>query len=321
MIKMINAITSAEAIVKKHLQIKEGEEVVIVVDPATDMEIAYALAGVIQSVGAEYTISIMPSRGNKDAAVMTKFIDRGLEAVDVLIGITASSGAPCYSAVAQKLYYEEKIRSMSMVFRNLNHFTKGGATADYDLIAERAAKLAQIWREGKEVSVTTAKGTNINAPIVKERVRIENGFATKPGDECAFSDGEVFMYPVAGADGIVALDGPIYKFGVPSEPVRIHVVKGKAVKIEGESEQANLLREIVDTVENADNFAEIAVGLNPNSFINGDFEEEKKALGNVHVALGKTPVVYSAIHMDLIMREATVKIDDQVILDKGKLVI
>ena len=70
------------------------------------------------------------------------------------------------------------------------------------------------------------------------------------------------------------------------------------------------------SVKNADIFAEIAIGLNPNFLINGDFEEEKKALGNVHFALGKTPVVYSAIHMDLIMREGTVKIDDKIVLKK-----
>ena len=49
--------------------------------------------------------------------------------------------------------------------------------------------------------------------------------------------------------------------------------------------------------------------------------KRKKAVGNVHFALGKTPVVYSAIHMDLIMIEGTVKIDDKVVLKNGVLMI
>lgn len=317
--RSINAIVTAEKIIREHLNVKKGEEVVIVIDPETDIEMAFALAGVIQSIGAEFTISVMPSRDNTNAATMTKFIDQGLEAVDVLIGITRSSGAPCYSAVAQQKYYEKKLRSMSMVFRSLDHFTKGGATADYTEIARNADILSEIWRNGKEIHVTTSKGTDLKAPIVPERVRVENGFATKPGDECAFSDGEVFMYPVNGAEGKVVLDGPIYKYGVPNDPIQIEIKNGKAVSIQGNSSQAEQLKEIIHSIENADNFAEIAVGLNPESLINGDFEEEKKALGNVHVALGKTPIVYSEIHMDLIMRKATVSIDEKVILEKGKL--
>src|SRR5699024_330282 len=171
--------------------------------------------------------------GHGDAAVMTKFIDKGLESADVLIGVTKASGAPCYSEVAQQMFYNKKIRSMSMVFRGLNHFTKGGATADYDEIARNASKLAEIWRAGKVVHVTSKKGTDLRAPIVKERVRIEDGFGTKPGDECAFSDGEVFMYPVDGAEGVVVLDGPIYRFGLPTNTLEIEVKDGKAVDIRG----------------------------------------------------------------------------------------
>ncbi|MFD1037267.1 aminopeptidase [Virgibacillus byunsanensis] len=319
--KIIDAFVTAESIVKKHLAIKPNEEVVLVADSETDMEIVYTLAGVIKSVGADYTIAIMPNRDHSNSAMMTKFIDKGLEAADVLIGVTKASGAPCYSAVAQQMFYDGKIRTMSMVFRNLNHFTKGGATADYDEIVKNADRLADIWRNGKEIHVTSKKGTDLRAPIVKERVRIENGFATKVGDECAFSDGEVFMYPVAGVDGIAVIDGPIYRFGLPEDIMKIKVNEGKAISIEGNGDAVNQLKEIVFSVENAENFAELAIGLNPCSLINGDFEEEKKALGNVHFALGKTPVVYSAIHMDLIMREGTVEIDNKLVLKDGKLMI
>jgi len=321
MLNVINSVVTAEKIVRKNLAIKPKEEVVIVADSKSDFEIVYTLAGVIKSVGAEYTIAIMPGRDHSNAAVLTNFINKGLESADVLIGLTRASGAPCYSEVAQQLFYSGKIRSMSMVFRNLNHLTEGGATADYDKIAENASELANIWRNGQEIRVTSDKGTNIKAPIVKERVRIENGFATKPGDECAFSDGEVFMYPVGGADGVVVIDGPIYRFGQPSTPLKIDVKNGKAIHMEGGDEAGKQLKKVVFSTKNADNFAEFAIGLNPNSLINGDFEEEKKALGNVHFALGKTPVVYSPIHMDIVMREGTVKIDDEIVLEKGKLLV
>src|SRR5699024_12671282 len=96
---------------------------------------------------------------------------------------------------------------------------------------------------------------------------------------------------------------------------------GKVITMEGGSEPGGQLESIAFSIKNADNFAEFAIGLNPNSLINGGFEEEKKALGNVHFALGKTPVVYSPIHMDIVMREGTVRIDNQIILENGKLLI
>lgn len=319
--KVIDGIKAAETLCHKHLNIKPGEEVVIVVDQDTDLEMAFALAGVIQSIGAEYTIAMMPNRTDQKANLMTKFIDKGLEVADVLIGLTKASGAPCYSAVAVKRYYDKKMRSISMVFRSLHHFTRGGATADYDQIAAVAEQLAALWRGGREIRVLTEKGTDLRAPIIPERVRIENGFAREAGEECAFSDGEVFMYPIKGVDGIAMVDGPLYRLGVPSEPLRLEVKEGRVVKIEGGGRAGAQIKKIVATVPNADNFAEIAVGINPASLKNGDFEEEKKALGNVHIALGKNPVVYSDIHMDLVIYDCTVIIDGKTVMQDGALIL
>ena len=321
MLNIINSINTAEKLIRNNLKVKSDEEVVIVADSKSDLEIVYALAGIIKNVGAEYTIAIMPDRGHNNAAILPDFINKGLESADVLIGLTRSSGAPCYSEVAQQLFYNKKIRSMSMVFRSLNHLTQGGATANYEEIAEKAEKLSNIWKKGEKIRITSEKGTDITAPIVKERVRIEDGFATEPGDECAFSDGEVFMYPVKGSDGTVVIDGPIYRFGKPNTPLKLEIKSGKVVKMEGGDEPGRQLENIAFSTKNADNFAEFAIGLNPNSLVNGDFEEEKKALGNVHFALGKTPVVYSPIHMDIVMRKGTVRIDNQMILENGKLLI
>lgn len=106
---------------------------------------------------------------------------------------------------------------------------------------------------------------------------------------------------------------------MPSEPVRLDVQGGRVVKITGKGRACAQFQKIVGSVPNADNFAEIAVGINPASYRNGDFEEEKKALGNVHVAVGKMGTVYSAIHMDLVVYDCTVAIDGKVVMQDGEL--
>ena len=82
--RVIDAIKSADMIVRELLAIQAGEEVVLVADPETDMEMVQAISGISQAVGAECSIVIMPSRPVEESLKMTKFIDKGLEAADVL---------------------------------------------------------------------------------------------------------------------------------------------------------------------------------------------------------------------------------------------
>ena len=74
--KVIDAIKTADMIVRELLAIQAGEEVVLVADPETDMEMVQAISGIAQAVGAECTIAVMPSRPVEESLQMTRFIDR-----------------------------------------------------------------------------------------------------------------------------------------------------------------------------------------------------------------------------------------------------
>jgi leucyl aminopeptidase (aminopeptidase T) len=325
--RIIDAIKSAEMIVRELLAIQPGEEVVLIADPETDSEMLQALSGVSQAVGAECTIAVMPSRPVEKSLKMTAFIDKGIEAADVVIGLTKASGAACYSPAISGLKKEKNLRYLSMVLRDLDHWTKGGATADYHEILEAGKRLQAVWEKGTMIYLTSKKGTRLKARIDGTPPFIEAGFATQPGQSGAFSDGEVSQGPVQGtAEGVVVVDGPIAHIGLPAGPLRLEIENGRVVRIEGEERGARELRDIVEKVEDADNFAEIGIGLNPNCLQNGDFEEEKKRLGNVHVAIGRNIGAYggtvaSLIHLDMVVYDATVKTDHDVLLQDGKLCV
>ena len=325
--RVIDAIKSADLIVRKLLAIKPGEEIVLVGDPETDMEMLHALAGVIQSVGAEYTIAIMPTRPPEQSLEMTKFINKGLEAADVIIGMTAASGAACYSSVIGKLRKKTGLRQYSMVLRNLDIWTKGGATADYEDLLKVGERLREVWARGKVIYLSSPKGTDLKAKLGQAPPFIEAGWATGPGDESAFSDGEVSLGPNEGtAEGVVVIDGPIAHIGQPATPLRLEFKKGKLVNISGDEMAARQLREIVARVKDADNFAEAGIGINPNCLQKGEFEEEKKRLGNVHIAIGRNTggyggTVAAQIHMDMVFRDGTVKTDKDTLLKDGNLAI
>jgi len=325
--KIIDAVKSADLIVRELLAIQPGEEVVLIADPETDIEMVQALSGVSQAVGAECTIAIMPSRPVQESLKMTKFIDKGLEAADVVIGMTKASGAACWSPLISTLKKKTGLRFLSMVLRDLEIWTKGGATADYGEILKTGRRLQAVWEKGQDIYLTTEKGTNLKARIGGAPPFIEAGYATKPGQTAAFSDGEVSQGPVQGtAEGVVIVDGPIAHIDLPASPIRLEIEKGRVVKIEGDERGTRELRDIVENVKDADNFAEIGIGLNPKCRQNGEFEEEKKRLGNVHIAVGRNTGGYggtiaSMVHLDMVIYEATVKTDKDILLQDGKLCI
>ena len=127
--------------------------------------------------------------------------------------------------------------------------------------------------------------------------------------------------PCRAAEGVVVVDGPIAHIGVPDAPITLRVTAGLVTSVEGDSPQATELRRIVQTIPDADNIAEIGIGLNPACGRNGDFEEEKKARGLVHVAIGDNVFyggqVESPVHMDMVIYQPTVLMDDRTVVEAG----
>lgn len=325
--RIIDAIKRADYIVKTLLAVREGEEVLLIADSETDIEMVQALAGVIETVGAEYTIALIPTKPLEASLRMPKFVEKGLEVVNVVIGMTKASGAACYSPLYRVLRRKTGLRMLSMVMRDMDNWTKGGATADYAAIFEKAKKLKAVWERGREIVVTSKKGTSLKAKIGPNPPFIEAGFATGFGEHAAFSDGEVSQGPIEGtAEGTVVIDGPSAYLGQLMSPVKLTIAKGKVIKVEGDERGVKRLTDILKHVKDADNFAEVGIGLNPNCLQNGNFEEEKKRLGNVHIAIGRNTGAYggtvaSMIHMDMVIYDATVQTDQDTLLFDGKLQI
>lgn len=69
------------------LAVKAGEQVALVCDAHSEMSMVYALPGVTESLGAEYTILVMPTRSTSRKNELTPPIEKALEAADCLIGL------------------------------------------------------------------------------------------------------------------------------------------------------------------------------------------------------------------------------------------
>ncbi len=71
------------------------------------------------------------------------------------------------------------------------------------------------------------------------------------------------------------------------------------------------------------NVAELSVGLNPKSIMQGIMLENEGVFGTVHIGIGTNITlggkVKAAIHYDLVMWEPTVELDGRVVLERGGL--
>ena len=312
---------SASLIIKKLMDVKERENVVIIVDEDSEMKFAHRLFDEARSRKANPIVTIIPSDWYSHTT-LPKTVQESLKSADVVIGMSRKTAAPSYDPIVAKLLHEKRIRYMSMVLRPLDNYINGAALANYDEVYSDAEKLSKMMK-GEKIRVTTDLGTDVEAIIKGSRVIIEAGFATKPGESAAFSDGEVSYTPQEGtANGRVVVDGPIAYIGKPSSPLQLKVVNGKIVKIEG-GKEAEILREMISKTPNLDNFAEFGIGVNKAARKNGYWQEEKKAAGNLHIALGDN-IYYGGkvkcdIHMDLVLYKPTVKIDGKKIVERGRI--
>jgi leucyl aminopeptidase (aminopeptidase T) len=324
----IDAYDMAHQLIGNNLGVKPNEEVFLVVDHKTDMTMPMALAKAALAHGAEYTIGIMPDRiDGAKATTCPNIIIRGAQGADVYFAMTRSSGASVYDGRVIDRVKQGKLRLCSMVMRDLENFTQGGALADYEKLDKEGRALAHFWAEKSRIEITSAKGTHLTAALGQCAPIVECGLARVPGQHMAFSDGEVSLAPNENTiTGTLVIDGPICQLGMPKSPINMQIENGRVISATGEDTRiVNELRQVITEISNGDNIAEIGIGLNPASLFNGDFEEEKKARGTCHIALGDNLVfggtVKCDVHLDMVMYAPTITMDGRKVVEDGRIVM
>lgn len=322
--RIIECIERADYLIGTCMAVKPGEEVLIAIDPQTDMRMANAIAAAALRRGAEYNISMMPVRGKDKATIFPKTLELAMEACDVFIGMTTASGAAIYNNRLKELINEKRLRECSIVLRNIDNFTRGGALADYEKVYADGLKLQSVWRGKKKAHITTPAGTDLYMDMNQMEPIIECGIARNPGNAMAWSDGEVSLGPVIGTThGKLVIDGPICYYGCPTTPIELRIEGGRIVEVVGgDPKICTEIRRQIAEVKDSDNIAEIGIGLNRNCLFNGDFEEEKKAYGTCHIAMGNGfyygQPARSTVHIDMVQYNPTIEMDGEIIVKDGK---
>ena len=144
-------------------------------------------------------------------------------------------------------------------------------------------------------------------------------------------DIEANISPVeADSNGIIVVDGsiPCREIGLLSDPVTLEVRNGKIHEIVTESEaMLGLLLTIFARTASAKAYilGECGIGLNPAAELTGNMLTDEGAFGCMHFGFGSNATVGGTndvpFHLDFVLREPTLAVDGEILIDKGDVVL
>ena len=311
---------ACEIALKQCLGVKDGESVLVIADES-ERKIGYHLWMKAKELNTEAIwIEIIPRKMHGEEP--PKPVAEAMKVADVVIAPTSKS---ITHTLAKKEACERRTRVATLPGITEEIFVRT-MSADYEEILNLTNKIADILDKGTEVQIVTAIGTNLRFSIEGRRARRSTGIYRKPGECGNLPGAEAYIAPVEGtAEGVAVIDGSMAGIGILTRPIKLTIREGFVEKIEGGDEAKKLEETLSKYGKEARNIAEFGVGTNPKARISGNILEDEKVFGTVHIALGSNydfgGHVKVPIHLDGIIKNPTVLIDEKYLFRNGNLVI
>ncbi|MBI5388998.1 aminopeptidase [Candidatus Woesearchaeota archaeon] len=309
-------VAAAKTVLKTCMGLKAGESVLIIYDKPK-ATIAKALWKKARSFGNPaklYKIPIGKVNGQeppRDAAA-------AMLVYDIVILTTSVSYSHTH---AREQATKKGVRIASMPGITTDIMSRMGA--DYQIIKELTNRIADTLDKGKQVRITTKKGTDLTFSM-KGRIAHgrKGGIFHEKGFWGNLPEGEAFIAPVEGtANGVYIVDASQAGLGKVKE-LRLLVRKGYVTQITGDGAQ-KLARMLASVGKYGRNIAEFGIGTNGKAKICGITLEDEKVLGTCHLALGNNfgfgGAVDVKLHLDGVMKKPTIYIDETLLMKEGVL--
>jgi leucyl aminopeptidase (aminopeptidase T) len=308
--------SGARIVLEQCLAIKPGEKVLIVTDTKKERigKALFTKAIELRSEAIMLTMVPRTRHGEEPPGPVAEAMKRA----DVVICPTEYS---LTHTQARKGACEAGARIATMPGIPEDMFLEGAITADYRELAELTIKVADLLTKAKTARVEN-HGKQLTLSLEGRRAIASTGIIHKPGEFGNLPTGEAYIAPVEGtANGELIVDGSVAGIGILRSPLRIKVEDGMAVEISGDSARA--LEGILGEGREARNIAELGVGTNKKARLIGIALEDEKVYGTIHIALGDNSTfggtVRAGVHIDCILLRPTLYLDDEKVLEGGRL--
>ncbi len=202
---------------------------------------------------------------------------------------------------------------------------EGPMKANPHLISENSTKIAHLLTEAKTGFLTTPLGTELFLDLEDRSGYVDTGLITA-GELHNLPAGEAYIAPIEGkATGKVIVSTSGYP-GLKEQMI-LYFKSGEVSNIEGGGEIGDRLRQLLKLpipgkYKERRNLAELGIGTNPMARSVEKIIEAEKIMGTVHIGIGDNiqigGVISADLHIDFILWEPTLSLDEQVIIKEGK---
>jgi aminopeptidase len=310
---------AVKAVIEDCVAVKEGEDVVVVCNPATQ-DLAERLRLGAEAVGAEAVLAVMSEREQHGVEPPESVAAAMLEA-DVLLVPTVQSLS---HTAARRAATDAGTRAATLPGVTEEMLARV-MSADMDELRRRGRVLADLLTAGGEAHVTSADGSDLTLTIEGRAGIPDAGELGEPGAFGNLPCGEGFISPHHDSgSGKLVVDGVIASIGIPEEPVELTVEHGQLVGATGEMGE-ELMRQLTAAGPDGTRVAELGIGTNEKAILTGELLEDEKLLGTVHVAFGASAGIGGEIqvpvHLDCVVMKPTLTIDGREVVRDGKLLV
>ena len=306
-----------EVAIKDCMAVKKHETVLILTDD-NKMEIGNKLYEVAKKYAKEAVLMVMEPRkvsGEEPPEVVAE----AMKNFDVIICPTSTSITHT-NAKINAVKNGARLASMPGITEDM--FEEGGITADYDEVEKLTLKFTELLTKAKTAKII--KDEHTLEMSLEGRDGIPSpGVYRSPGESGNLPSGEAYIAPLENAvNGTMIIDGSMVGVGKLESPLYVEIQDGKLVKLEGED--AYKLQILFENPNNS-TVAELGIGTNPAARLTGVILEDEKIYGTVHIAFGTNTsfggVNKADCHLDGVIMNPTLYLDDVLVLDEGKVVI
>ena len=201
---------------------------------------------------------------------------------------------------------------------------------DYRAALPTVKRYADLLSRGNSVRIVTEAGTDLFLDIHGRSGNCCPGLVNGEYLLGSPPDIEANIAPVEeNSQGILVIDGSVtdYRLGLLKKSLRMPIVKGRIERFEStDSSVGPLLSRIFETVrsDRAYYIGEFGIGFNRDAVLCGNMLIDEGTKGCVHFGMGSNWTIGGAnnvgFHLDFVMKNATVFVDNDILIDNGVLV-
>ena len=320
---------SAKMVVETCMDIRRGENVLIVCDPTTG-EIGQALHEAVTNRSERVLLIVMP-KGRHHGEEPPSPVASLMRQQQVILAPTRYSLTHT-KAIRQALREGARVATMPGMTEEM--FTHGGMAADFNEIKRKISNLGPYLRRRRIINVKSKQGTDITFEVNWRDWKLDdNGICNRPRMLTNLPAGKAFIMPREGSmNGKVIIDGS-WDATLLEEQIELEIENGIVIDVKGGTTAANIRQEFGEVArklrskdrENVWTIAEFGFGVNEHARLGGNVLEDEKRLGTCYIAIGDNTALGGnssvGIHIPGVLKSPSVWLDDTQILDDGQFII